>query len=121
MAQTEYNHQDEAGDCYGCGDNQNQFPRSQSKQMSFTFLFCDIADVKDGLEVTVAQIVVLAAADNKCVIQWLCVVAHDRILGRVQKGTVQASVRVREGLGLAIEGSGCEAETICFAGKVALC
>lgn len=59
----------------------------------FRFFFtCGVADVQDGFQVTVAQVVVLAASDDKRVVERSGVVTHDRVLGWIQHRLVQASM-----------------------------
>jgi hypothetical protein len=53
---------------------------------------CGVADVQNGFQITVAQIVVLAASNDKCIVQRAGVVTHDGVLGRIQQHSVQASI-----------------------------
>lgn len=53
---------------------------------------CGVADVQYWFQITVAQIVVLAASNDKCVVQRTGVVTHDGIFGGIQQHSVQASI-----------------------------
>jgi len=53
---------------------------------------CGVADVQYWFQITVAQVVVLAASNDKCVVQRAGVVTHDGVLGRIQQHSVQASI-----------------------------
>jgi hypothetical protein len=69
--------------------------RATKRQFPSDFGFvitCGVADVQDGFQIAVAQVVVLAASDDKCVVERAGVVTHDGVLGRIQQHSVQASI-----------------------------
>ena len=57
---------------------------------------CGVLDVQNGFKVSVTMIVVLAASDDKRIVYWTGVVTDDGVFGRVQHGSVQASIFIWE-------------------------